>query len=506
MKRKFLKMVVFLLTGSFLIGLLPAAVLAAAVVPGVSYRTHVQNVGWQKFVSDGAMSGTSGKGLRLEGIEIKVDNLPYELGVSYQTHIQNIGWEAKTDRGWKNDGEMSGTSGLGYRLEAVQIKLTGEDAGKFDIYYQVHAENFGWLGWAKNGESSGTAGYGYRLEGIKIQIVPKGQGAPSEVKLLPFYDKNENKTEEPTPYGKLKVSYIDVGQADSVLIQQGDHAMLIDAGNDANADMVKNYLKGQGVTALDYAICTHPHDENIGGMDTIVNAYKIGKIYAPEASATTQIYRDLQAAVSSRGLQFISPVVGSSFKLGDATCTILGPINSSEAELNTYSIVLKVAFGENSFLFTGDAEHSNEQEMLVSGYDLLSDVLKVSNHGTNSSTSLEFLNAVNPSYAVISVGKDKNNGLLAQETLNRILNKGIDVFKTNEKGTIVATSDGSRITFNVSPTESPVVDPEDYIVYKTYSGRFYHKNACADLGSNKIPLLKSEALGQGLTPCSLCNP
>ncbi|MGV8905940.1 MAG: Ig-like domain-containing protein [Acetobacterium sp.] len=140
---------------------------------GATYQTHVQNVGWQSTVSNGAMSGTSGLGLRLEGIQINVDNLGYDIGIDYQTQIENIGWQ-----GFKSNGEMSGTSGKGLRLEAIQMKLTGADADKCDIYYQVHAQNYGWLGWAKNGESAGTEGFGYRLEAIKIVVVPKGDPAP----------------------------------------------------------------------------------------------------------------------------------------------------------------------------------------------------------------------------------------------------------------------------------------------------------------------------------------
>lgn len=145
---------------------------------GITYQTQIQNIGWQDPVSNGTMSGTSGEGLRLEGIKINLDTQGYDVGVSYQTHIENIGWEADTDRGWKSNGVMSGTEGLGYRLEAIQIKLTGVDADKFDIYYQVHAQNFGWLDWAKNGESAGTAGFGYRLEAINIVVVPKNGTAP----------------------------------------------------------------------------------------------------------------------------------------------------------------------------------------------------------------------------------------------------------------------------------------------------------------------------------------
>ncbi|MBC3796707.1 C39 family peptidase [Acetobacterium tundrae] len=174
-------------------GLVPISV-SAATSPNVSYQTHIENIGWEVdagigLKSNGEISGTSGKSLRLEGIKINLDNQGYDLGVSYQTHIQNIGWEANTERGWKSNGDMSGTAGLSYRLEAIQIKLTGSDADKFDIYYQVHVQNMGWLGWAKNGESAGTAGYSYRLEAIKIQIVPKGQGAPTETTAIPFHEK-----------------------------------------------------------------------------------------------------------------------------------------------------------------------------------------------------------------------------------------------------------------------------------------------------------------------------
>lgn len=168
----------------------------------ISYQTHVQDVGWQDLKYNGQMSGTSGRSLRLEGIKIQLNN--YEnLGVTYQTHIQNIGWEANTNRGWKSDGEMSGTEGLSYRLEAIQIKLTGSNAENYDIYYQVHAQNVGWMGWAKNGESAGTAGYGYRLEGIQIKVVPKGEPAPSDNVSYtnPFKENNES------PYSSILQEY-----------------------------------------------------------------------------------------------------------------------------------------------------------------------------------------------------------------------------------------------------------------------------------------------------------
>ena len=141
----------------------------------IMYKTHVQSFGWQNWVLNGAMSGTSGKAKRLEGINIKLSNAAYAGGIQYQTHIQKNGWEQK----WKKDGEMSGTSGEAKRLEAIRIKFYGEMANHFDVYYRVHAQSYGWLGWAKNGEEAGTAGYAKRLEGIQIVLVPKGSAAPA---------------------------------------------------------------------------------------------------------------------------------------------------------------------------------------------------------------------------------------------------------------------------------------------------------------------------------------
>ncbi len=140
----------------------------------VLYSTHVQNIGWQEATNDGKMSGTSGRSLRLEAIQMRLDNQRYAGDIEYKTHIQNIGWESS----YRKNGQISGTSGRSLRLEAIQIRLTGEMAKKYDIYYRVHCQEFGWMGWAKNGQSAGSAGYSYRLEGIQILLVEKGKAAP----------------------------------------------------------------------------------------------------------------------------------------------------------------------------------------------------------------------------------------------------------------------------------------------------------------------------------------
>ena len=139
----------------------------------VKYTTHVQNIGWQDYVKDGAMAGTSGLSYRLEGIKIELDNQDYSGDIEYRTHVQNIGWQD-----YVKNGAMAGTEGLRFRLEAIQIRLTGEMAEHYDVYYRVHAQYLGWMDWAKNDEMAGTSGFGYRLEGIEIVLVEKGGTPP----------------------------------------------------------------------------------------------------------------------------------------------------------------------------------------------------------------------------------------------------------------------------------------------------------------------------------------
>lgn len=247
----------------------------------------------------------------------------------------------------------------------------------------------------------------------------------------------------------LQVHYIDVGQADSILILQGTHAMLIDAGNNDDYELVYKYLDKQGIKNLEYVIGTHPHEDHIGGLDYIINNFNIGKVILPkDAKSNTKTYTDVLKAISKKGLKAINPIPDTSFKLGEAVCTILAPNSSSYEDLNNYSVVVKIEFGDNSFLFEGDAEALSEMEMVKKGYDLKADVLKVGHHGSSSSTCAKFLAKVQPKYAVISVGKDNSYGHPQKGTMDRLKSSKVKVFRTDECGTIVALSDGKNITFN----------------------------------------------------------
>ncbi|KGM92913.1 MBL fold metallo-hydrolase [Clostridium botulinum] len=250
----------------------------------------------------------------------------------------------------------------------------------------------------------------------------------------------------------LKVHYINVGQADSMLVQQDNHFMLIDAGNNDDSTLVVDYLKKQGVKKLDYVIGTHPHEDHIGGLDKVIDSFEIGQVLMPNKTSNTATYKDVITSIKNKNLKITSPVPDTIYKLGVAEWSIFAPAKNKDYEsINNYSIVQKLKFGNTSFVFTGDAEAVSEMEMVKGGYDLQADVLKIGHHGSKTSTCQAFLDKVSPKYAVISCGKDNKYKHPNKSTMDRLKSKNIAVYRTDECGTIVATSDGEKVTFNVSP-------------------------------------------------------
>jgi competence protein ComEC len=186
-------------------------------------------------------------------------------------------------------------------------------------------------------------------------------------------------------------------------------------------------------------------------MAYIIDSFQVGKVFFPKQTSTTNTFKDFVSSVKNKGLELTVPSVGSTFKIGDATVTILSPNGADYEDANDYSIVVKVTFGNTSFLLTGDAEAVSETQMLSKGLDLSATVLKVGHHGSESSTGQSFLDKVNPKYAVISVGENNSYGHPTQETMSRLEAKNIPVYRTDENGTVVATSNGTNVSFNVTP-------------------------------------------------------
>lgn len=251
--------------------------------------------------------------------------------------------------------------------------------------------------------------------------------------------------------GSLIIDFIDVGQGDSILIRQGEHAMLIDGGTSECKDDLLNFLKSENIQKFDYIIGTHPHEDHIGSLDDVVNEYDFDTILFPKVTTTTKTFENLVTAVKNKDKKFTTPLSGTEYTLGDAKFKILAPSSDSYQSLNNYSIVIKLTYGNNSFMFTGDAETLSETEILNSYDDLKADVLKVGHHGSTTSTSKKFLNAVSPKYAVISVGKDNSYNHPTKTTMDKLKEMGVDVYRTDEQGTIECVSNGQTITFNVEP-------------------------------------------------------
>ncbi len=254
------------------------------------------------------------------------------------------------------------------------------------------------------------------------------------------------RTPPATASNQLQAYFLDVGQADAAIIRYGKSTLLIDAGTNAGAKNLTATINNLGISRFDVVIGTHPHEDHIGGLDAVISQFDIGQVYLPKATATTNTFMDVLQAIQSKGLKISNPVPGSSFNIGEAQCTILAPNSDSYEDLNDYSIVIRVAYGDTSFLFTGDAESVSEKEMLSKGYTLESDVLKVAHHGSQSSTTRQFLEAVSPEYAVIPVGEGNDYGHPSQETLDKLTGAGIKIYRTDLSGTITFTSDGSNLT------------------------------------------------------------
>ncbi len=262
-----------------------------------------------------------------------------------------------------------------------------------------------------------------------------------------------NEVESKDVNGDLLVYFIDVGQADSVLVQTGGHNMLIDAGNNEDGNLLVSYLKDLKVENIDYLVGTHPHEDHIGGMDDVINNFKIGKYFMPEEITTTKTFLDVLDALENNNLTYIVPKNEEEYNLGDSVISVIH-VGNDKDDLNDSSIVLRLTYGNNSFLFTGDISSKVESEILSSKINVKSDVLKVAHHGSNYSSTTEFLKAVSPKYAVISVGKNNIYNHPSFSTLNKLDNLNVKVFRTDEDGTILFKSNGNDITVQTLETNT----------------------------------------------------
>ncbi len=322
--------------------------------------------------------------------------------------------------------------------------------------------------------------------------------------------------------GVLRVNYIDVGQADSILIQSPNgRNMLIDAGETKDKAVI-DYLNSRNVKKLDVIVATHPHEDHISEMAEVVKNFDVGEFYMPKKQHTTKTFEKMVDAVLSKNITVNEAKAGISINFDEnIKCDIIAPCGSDYDNLNNWSAVIKLSYGNTSFIFTGDAEDISEKEIIGSGVDIKADVLKVGHHGSHSSTTKSFLEKIAPKYAVISAAKVNDYGHPHKETISLLNDFGVKIFGTYDCGNIVAVSNGQDIEFNIGSEaekdkaedkNTPDLDDvpklnQQYIGNK--NSKKFHLSDCLSLPSEKNRVLfnsRQEALEQGYSACSKCNP
>lgn len=249
---------------------------------------------------------------------------------------------------------------------------------------------------------------------------------------------------------KLMISYMDVGQGDAAYIKVNGNDILIDAGPRSNSKELLEQLKAKNIDDFELVIATHPHEDHIGGMVDVFKEYEVKAFYSPKITHTTKTYENLVKAVKDEGLKTKELKGGMVIDLGEgAKFEVFTPQKSEYEELNDYSPIMKLSFGDTSYLFTGDAEKLAEEEALAKYKTSLdSDVIKFGHHGSSSSSSNAFIEAVSPKYGIISCAKDNKYGHPHRETLDIIKKYNIKTFRTDTDEEIILTSDGKSINFN----------------------------------------------------------
>ncbi len=307
----------------------------------------------------------------------------------------------------------------------------------------------------------------------------------------------------------LTVHFLDVGQADCILLECEGEYLLIDGGNREDGQFVVSYLEQQGVETLNAVICTHAHEDHVGGLPSVLAVYPTEAILAPTRTYASKVFDDFLRYADQQRVEVDIPSPGDAFSLGGAEIRILGPVKSY-AETNNSSIVVQADYGESSFLFTGDMEVTAETDMLDYWEEKLDwqvDVLKVGHHGSDTSTGYRFLYELDPAYGVISVGTGNSYGHPHEEPLSRLWDAGVTLLRTDRLGTILAHSDGREITFTWENQNASPETGEEITYIGNKNTKKFHTDDCPSLPAEKNRVefpTRQAALDAGYTPCGTC--
>lgn len=338
-----------------------------------------------------------------------------------------------------------------------------------------------------------------------------------------------------TAESSFEVHYIDVGQADASLVMCDGNYMLIDGGNAEDSSLIYAYLKEHGVKELDYMICTHAHEDHVGGLAGALNYAQVNNILCPTKEYDTRAFESFLKYANQQNKEITIPTPGMEFSIGSADCTILA-VNTVESDPNNSSIVMKIGYGNTAFLFSGDAEQEVERVIVEAGYDISCTVMKIPHHGSDTSLSYRWLNESMPKYGVISVGKDNQYGHPMEDTLSKLRDADVIVYRTDMQGHIICISDGNNVEFVVQKNQNAntlensgpgskneiAIEYEDEIktenqveqvkyILNTNTKKI-HYPSCSSVDQMKeknkqaTDLSKEELISQGYSPCGRCKP
>ncbi len=265
---------------------------------------------------------------------------------------------------------------------------------------------------------------------------------PNEGAYLPQNDRSD---EIP---GKLQVHFFDVGQGDASLVITPDgKTVMIDAGPNSDQDRLLSYLEALKIKTIDYMIFTHPHEDHIGGGDAVIDQYSVGTVIMPDASSSSSTFEKLLLTIDKKNVPIELAAPGDTYQISDCSFTVYGPITIPDDDANNASIILRLVWNNTSVLFSGDAESKEEAEVLLKyASKLKSDVYQVGHHGSSTSSSEAFLQAIDPDIAVISCAKDNEYGHPHKETINLLSSLGVKIYRTDLQGSILLLSDGEKVS------------------------------------------------------------